>query len=196
MRITSCVQALFLCVCLGALCSIHAQEPPLVDGDCAEYPSLKVSTLTVSKDVTLHIYQNKHFVWLCYSYPDGSFGTADLKLITSAFPAGINLHVSAQLGEWPLDKPELAPKNPESELWWNTVGWTANTVWINGMDRSGERPRPRYKNAKAREMQLRKARFGKGSWKFSLEIRSIKAPDGKLYDVVFPTSGRHEIKVS
>lgn len=172
-----------------------AQAPPLVDGNCEEYARLKAAKLVVSKDVDLHIYQDRHYVWLCYTYPDGSFGIADLKITNRIFPNGINLHVSAQLGEWPIDKPELAPKNPESDLWWNHSGWTANTVWINGMDRSRERASFRYKNAKAREMQLSKQRFGRGTWKFSIEIRSIKGADGNNYDVTFPTTGQHEINV-
>ena len=84
-----------------------AQQPPLVDGDCSEYEKLKSRKLEISKDVPLRIYQDKHFVWLCYEYPDGSFATADLKLFTRDFPSGINLHVSAQLGEC---QPEMEPQ--------------------------------------------------------------------------------------
>lgn len=171
-------------------------QPPLVDGDCSEYTRLKARRYSVSTDVVLYFYQDKHFVWFCYSYPEGSFATADLKLVTAVFTSGINLHVSAQLGEWPADKPDKAPKNAESDLWWNHKGWTANTVWINGMDRSGPTPRYRFKNAKAREMQLGKERFGRGRWKFSLDIRSIRGADGKTYDVTFPATGQQEVKIS
>jgi hypothetical protein len=173
-----------------------AQAPPLVDGNCSEYPQLKATRLIVSKDVDLHIYQDRHFVWLCYTYPEGSFATADLKLTSRSFPSGINLHASAQLGEWPVDKPELAPKDAQSDMWWNHVGWTANPVWINGMDRSGTAPRYRFKNAKAREFQLSKQRFGRGAWTFSIEIRSVKGADGNNYNVTFPTTGSYALKVS
>ena len=71
------------------------QAPPLVDGNCSEYPPLKAERISVSKDVDLHIYQDRHFVWLCYTYPDGSFATADLKLTAPALTFQINLHVSA-----------------------------------------------------------------------------------------------------
>ena len=138
-------------VLLLSILNASAQAPPLVDGNCSEYARLKATRLVVSKDVDLHIFQDRHFVWLCYTYPDGSFATADLKLTAPALTYAINLHVSAQLAEWPVDKPDLAPKNPESDSWWNATGWTANPVWINGMDRSGASPRYKFKNAKARE---------------------------------------------
>jgi len=181
--------ALALVSVCGAAERSFAQEPPLVDGSCEEYPRLGAKRLTVSGDVELYVYQDKHYVWLCYGYPEGSFGTLDVKLKTAALPAPLNLHVSAQLGEWPADKPDLAPQNAESELWWNAVGWTANPVWVNGMDKSGDKPRYRFKNAKARELQLSKRRFGRGDWSFSMEIRSVKGGDGKFYDVVFPKAG-------
>ncbi|HJU55467.1 MAG TPA: hypothetical protein VJ715_12875 [Pyrinomonadaceae bacterium] len=194
-RVVWLVALAFVSVCAMAQRSF-GEEPPLVDGSCEEYARLRAKRVAVSKDVELHVYQDKHYVWMCYSYPEGSFGTVDVKLKTAALPAPLNLHVSAQLGEWPADKPELAPQNAESELWWNAVGWTANPVWINGMDRSGEKPRYRFKNAKARELQLSKRRFGRGAWSFSMEIRSIKGGDGKLYDVVFPKAGEsYSLKV-
>lgn len=166
-----------------------AQEPPLVDGDCNEYSGLKAKRIAISNDITLNIFQDKHFVWLCYGYPEGSFASVDLKLKTPALSETLNLHVSAQLGEWLAGKPELIPPNAESDLWWNAKGWTANPVWINGMDRTGEQPRYRFKNAKARELQLSKRRFGRGEWRFSMEIRRIKGGDGNFYDVLFPRGG-------
>lgn len=187
--------AMIAAVILLTLSSVSGQEPPLVDGDCSDYVRLKVKPISVSNEVSLYIHQDKHFVWMCYTYPEGSFGTTDIKLKTSNLTEPLNLHVSAQLGEWPADKPELAPRNPESDIWWNAKGWTANTVWINGMDRTGPTPRYRFKNARAREIQLSKSRFGKGVWTFSMEIRNIKGPDSKTYDVTFPKSGKYSLKV-
>lgn len=163
-----------------------AQAPPMVDGSCDEYARLKAQKFAVSADVDLHIYQDKHFVWLCYTYPDGSMGTTDIKLKTPTFVEPINLHVSAQLGEWPVNKPELAPKDGESDLWWNTKGWTANAVWMNGLDTTGDTPRVKFKNAKAREIQIGKERFGRGTWTLSMNIRAIKGADGKMYKADFP----------
>ena len=64
------------------------------------------------------------------------------------------------------------------------------------MDRSGATPRYKFKNAKAREFQLSKQRFGRGTWSFSLAIRSINGADGKPYNVTFPTTGTHSLRVS
>ena len=61
---------------------------------------------------------------------------------------------------------------------------------MNGLDRSSTEPRIKFKNAKARELQLSKERFGKGDWKFSIEIRAIKGRDGKLYKANFPDDWR------
>jgi len=181
-----CLAFVYLCITAHVT---FAQQPPLVDGDCEEYPRLKGKHITISNDVELYLYQDKHYVWFCYSYPDGSFGTLDMKLKTKSLPEFLNLHVSAQIGEWPAGRPERAPQNPESELWWNARGWTANPVWINGMDKSTEKPRYRFKNAKARELQLSKKRFGHGDWLFSMAIRSVKGHNGGLYDVTFPKPG-------
>ncbi|MGE0589950.1 MAG: hypothetical protein AB7O48_15335 [Cyclobacteriaceae bacterium] len=168
------------------------QEPtssipaPLVDGSIDDYKALGVKPVTIADSVNLYTYQNEHYCWLAYDYPEGSFGTMDLKLLSPSFQDTINLHVSAQLGEWMLTPDSPKPDNANSDLWWNANGWTANTVWINGMDRSGEQPRFRFKNANARELQLSKARFGKGQWKLKLMIRSLKGENGEFFDINYP----------
>jgi hypothetical protein len=179
-------QVVFTCVVILSGCVRHSPAPPLVDGNSQEYKTLGVKPIPISQGVDLYIYQNEHYVWLCYDYPDGSFGTLDMKLKTDALDEAINLHVSGQLGEWLVSKPETAPTNPESDRWWNNEGWIANPIWINGMDTTGTKPRYRFKNAKAREVQLSKSRFGKGSWQMQLEIRAIKQPDGTFAAVNFP----------
>ena len=98
----------------------------------------------------------------------------------------MNPHISAQLGEWPLGDTTLQPKILESDLWWNTNGWTANPIWMNGMDKSVDPYNYRFKNGTAREMQLSKERFGRGKWKFNLNISSIKGKDGEYYNIEFP----------
>ena len=160
--------------------------PPLVDGDCGEYKELKAKILKLSEDVDLNIYQDEHYVWACYTYPEGSFGTLDLTLKTKVLEKALNLHVSAQLGQWPADQPELAPQEANSDLWWITEGWTANTVWFNGMDKSTETPRFNFKNAKARELQFSKEQFGRGSWQMKFNIRSIKNAKGESYSITYP----------
>ncbi len=160
--------------------------PPIVDGVANEYEALGAERIPLNNDVILYIYQDDHYVWLSYTYPEGSYGTCDLTLDTSELTEPINLHVSAQLGEWPANDPEAAPQNPESELWWDTGGWTANPVWINGMDKSGETPRYRFKNGEARELQLSKEHFGRGTWQLTFEIRAVRNSEGEMYSIIFP----------
>ena len=158
----------------------------MVDGRIDEYLELDVEPIEISPEVNLFIYQNEHYVWLAYDYTVGSYGTIDLSLEAPNLPEALNLHVSGQMGEWPVSRPDEAPDNPESEKWWNYKGWTANPIWINGMDRSGTEARYRFQNTPAREIQLSKERFGKGEWRFSMEIRSIRTEEGNMVNVVFP----------
>ena len=185
------VTAVSLPVMAASQAAVSSSPPasPLVDGNCQEYATLAAERIALSAQVTLQIYQNADYVWFCYSYPDGSFATLDLELQAPGLAEPVNLHVSAQLGEWPLAKPELAPDTPESDRWWNAQGWTANPIWINGMDTSGEKPRYRFKNAGARELQLSKQRFGRGEWRYVLKIGSVKAADGSFQDLRFPAAG-------
>lgn len=161
--------------------------PPLIDGSIDDYKALGVTPIAIAENVNLYTYQNGHYFWLAFDYPEGSFGTLDLKLLSPSLQDTINLHVSAQLGEWMLLSDYPKPENMNSDLWWNAKGWTANTVWINGLDQTGEQTRFRFKNANAREIQLSKARFGRGNWKLKLLIRSLKNVDGDFFDVNYPS---------
>ncbi len=158
---------------------------PLPDGDPEEYELLGVEPIQLADSVNLYFHQNEHFVWICYTYPSESYGTTDIEITTEKVKEPLNLHVSGQIGEWPVNNPELAPENPESDKWWNMKGWIANEVWPNGMDRSREPPRYKFKNASAREIQLSKRRFGRGEWRISMQIRAINGPDG-YFSIEFP----------
>ncbi len=108
-----------------------------------------------------------------------------MKIYTDLLADTLNLHVSGQVGEWPANQPDHAPANPESDKWWNMKGWIANEVWINGMDRSTDPSRYRFKNASARELQLSKERFGTGTWLIRMKIKAIQGKDGR-YNADFP----------
>lgn len=163
--------------------------PPMVDGKLDDFKQLKIEPISISENVDLYIYQDDFFVWLGYDYPEGSYGTLDLQIDTDNFEKPINLHVSAQLGEWEVGNESQQPQTSTSDLWWEFKGWTANEVWMNGIDRSGERANPKFKNAQAREIQLSKQRFGKGTWKLKFNIRAIKNQDGVLDAINFPEDG-------
>ena len=163
------------------------EEPPLIDGSVADYQRLGIAPVSISEEVNFYQYQNEHYVWLAYDYPDGSYGTIDLKLVSPNLSDTLNLHVSGQIGEWWVEKGSPRPDRPESDLWWNHQGWYANEVWINGMDTTGGNARYKFKNGKAREIQLSKARFGKGVWNLQLNINAIRTNEGAFKSVRYPS---------
>ncbi len=159
---------------------------PMVDGQTEEYIELGVRPIDLGDHVELYLYQNDYYVWLAYTYPEGSYGILDMEIISPKVQDTLNLHVSAQLGEWFIKEGAPRPQNPESELWWNHNGWYSNEVWPNGSDKSGDQPRPKFKNALAREVQLSKDRFGYGDWYFNLNLGSIRSADGSLTRIRYP----------
>ena len=160
----------------------------MVDGNIQDFINLAITPEVIGEGVNLYTYQDKHYVWFAYDYPNDSYGTLDLKIISPNEPDTVNLHVSAQLGEWYLNEGSPKPENSTSELWWNHKGWTANEVWMNGMDQSDVTPRPNFKSGAAREIQLSKKRFGRGEWKINMNIRMLKGADGEMFSVDYPSN--------
>lgn len=163
---------------------------PLVDGDCGEYAALGAAPVAMAPGVDLFAYQDPHHVWLCFTVPPGGFGILDLRIEAPALAEALNLHVSAQLGEWPADRPEAAPANALDERWWNVHGWTANPLRFRGVDRTEEAAQAQFESAPARELQLGKARFGRGEWRLGFSILAVRPEgDGAFGDVEFPAGG-------
>lgn len=161
---------------------------PLVDGECGEYRDLEAKTWSLPHGITLSAFQDAGNLWLCYDLPEDSMGTLDLVLQTPRMSSAMNLHVSAQLGEWPVDAPDSAPASPDSERWWQVSGWWSNAVSLNGMERSGQAPRPRFIPSPGRELQLSKAHFGEGAWQLRFNIRSVKDADGERHAFTWPAT--------
>ncbi len=170
--------------------------PPIVDGKYSDYIKLGVKPMALSDDVNLYIYQNEHYVWLAYNYPEGSYGTLDLEIDTDSLEKPLNLHVSAQMGEWEVGNELQEPKVSDSDLWWETEGWISNVVWLNGMDRSGDEPQINFKNAECRELQISKTKFGKGTWKLKFNIRAIVGADGERYEINYPENDYYSLIVN
>ena len=170
-----------------------APRPPMVDGDCSEYAALGAHRETLAQDVTLSVHQDVHFVWLCYTLPADSFGLLDLRVESAALPKPMNLHVSAQLGEWPADEPAGVPQSPDSDVWWKVTGWTANWQWFHGIDRSGTPARTVFKFAPGREVQLSKDRFGHGPIELVFDIGRIRRANGSEFSLRFPKSGVYTV---
>lgn len=186
----------------GAASASKAKGPayPLLDGDCGEYAVLAQARYEVSDAVTLYLFQDRDYVWLCYTLPENSFGMADLVVDAPALDAPLNLHVSAQLGEWPAGKPEAAPASADSAQWWNHRGWTGTTVRFNGakaeLDDAGK-PGVDYnfRLSPARELQLSKQRFGRGQWRWHIDIRNVADGKGGQASLRFPKAGEQTLRV-
>lgn len=185
----------------GAVSASETRRPayPLLDGACDEYPSLAQATYKISDDLTLYLFQDRDYVWLCYTLPENSFGMADLVVAAPALTQPLNLHVSAQLGEWPADKPNAAPASADSPQWWNHRGWSGTTVPFNGakaaLDDAGK-PKVDYnfRMTRARELQLSKQRFGRGGWRWHIDIRNVADGKGGQVSFRFPKQGEQNLQ--
>lgn len=154
---------------------------PLLDGDCADHRAAGLSARRLANGVELYVQQANGQVWLCTTLLPGDWGTLDLQLYTPRHPRGINLHVSAQLGQWPLDQPDQAPTRADSPLWWNQQGWSGSVLRFNGMiERDGARV-PRFLPGPARELQIDVAHFGAGEWRMVLQFSQLGGQDTLRY---------------
>lgn len=167
---------------------------PLLDGACDEYASLEHSEYRIADDVVLRLFQDRDYVWLCYTLPPDSFGMADVTVAAPGLDKPLNLHVSAQLGEWPAGDPDAAPASADSPKWWNHRGWSGTTVPFNGasaaLDETGK-PKVDYnfRRTQGRELQLSKQRFGRGEWRWHIDIRNVADGKGGQRALRFPKTG-------
>lgn len=164
----------------------------MIDGRAEEYSQLSVEPIVLADEVNLYVYQNAHYVWLAYDYPPGSYGTLDMHLLTETLATPLNLHVSAQLGQWTVGDTLSRPQTPTSDRWWNHIGWISNPLWANGIDTlTYTVPQYNLKNGEAREIQLSKAHFGRGIYKVRLYVNAIKDRDGHFYSLVYPSDSTY-----
>lgn len=155
----------------------NALSTPVVDGKCVEYTGLPNSTSTdLGSNVTLFSYQNKDYVWFCYTKNKRSYAVMDLYIDAPNLPEALMLHISARIGEWPANKPELRPGRNDS--WWDVEGWWAQAALYNGLQENDEGVlRPKFKPGIGREMVFSKARFGRGDWKLHFQINHVLVGD-------------------
>ncbi len=179
---------------LAGVSGAQAASYPHFDGKCTEYKSLKASAYKLPHNVGMSIFQDENYVWICLDLPPESYGALDLSVDAPGLKEPMNLHVSAQLGEWPIAKPEEMPQTAESEKWGNVTGWYSNAVAFNGMNTSGENPRPKYKFSTGRELQISKAHFGRGTWELKLELGLVRDSEGKFQSLTYPASAEGENK--
>ena len=154
---------------------------PMLDGRCGDVAALGEAH-ALPYGLTLHIFQDAGYVWLCVPLDGNDYGVLDMYLEAPNLPAPLNLHVSAQLGEWRADQPDSAPKTANSSKWWEIGGWLSNPLRFNGMIEDGSRPN--FRQNPGREVQLSKTHFGQGTWKIQLKLTAIAAAEGQ--PVLFP----------
>jgi len=151
----------------------RAASYPLLDGRCDEYAALPHDAFAVARGVELDVFQDRDYVWLCVGLPPGDFGAVDLVVATPGLAGPLNLHASAQLGEWPATQPP--PADASSSTWGNQRGWSAVTVPFHGTDDAGQ---VRFSPTPARELQLAKQRFGRGAWRLDLTVHAVSTIGG------------------
>jgi hypothetical protein len=189
-------KSLFLTLA-GSIGAAQAGEPayPLLDGRCDEYQ--RVGAEVVAKDDTISVllFQDADYVWLCYALPKESYGTLDLLVDSPGLAEPINLHVSAQLGEWRADYPDEAPEVSNSDSWWKVHGWWSNAASWNGMRETDDGPRSKFQSSEGRELQLSKARFGRGTWRLNFSIGAVRDADGEMHQIVLPSEENGRVVV-
>lgn len=180
-------------ICRSLLLGSTLLCPPLLsatavfDESCSEYPSLGAEAIALPHGMTLYQHQDDQSVWFCLTLPEDSFGMIELTVDAPGLDSPLMIHVSAQLGEWPVDQPDLAPPNARSDRWWNQQGWYANAARFNGEDEVDGKSQVRFIPSPARELQLQTSRFGKGLWKTHWDIRGIRTAEGGSASILWPS---------
>jgi len=170
-----------------------AGQYPLLDGRCDEYRGIGAEVVAEGENISVLLFQDANYVWMCYTLPDDSYGTLDLVVDSPGLAGPVNLHVSAQLGEWRVGHPEDVPQSAESDRWWNVHGWWSNAVSWNGTQKTDDGPRPNFRATEGRELQLSKTRFGRGSWRLTFMIGSVRNADAELEQISLPSKGEEPI---
>ena len=145
--------------------------------------------------ISVLLFQDEDYVWICYALPAESYGTLDLVVDSPGLTSPMNLHVSAQLGEWRAGHPDEAPQDSDSDRWWKIEGWWSNAVSFNGMRETDEGPRVNFQWSEGRELQLSKARFGRGTWRLRFSIGMVHDADAGMKQIDLPLEENERIVV-
>lgn len=174
---------------------VGATQYPLLDGRCDEYRSIGAAVIAEGGDISVLLFQDADYVWLCYTLPGESYGTLDLVVDSPNLADPVNLHVSAQLGEWRADHPDEVPQNADSDLWWKVHGWWSNAVSWNGVRETDQGQRAKFRASEGRELQLSKARFGRGVWRLRFSIGGVRNADASMKQVAIASKEEGPIVV-
>jgi hypothetical protein len=186
---------LIIATLLHASLAMGQPAYPLLDGRCGEYATLNAPVIASQGPIEVRMFQDQDYVWLCYDLPADSYGTLDLSVDSPGLDEPLNLHVSAQLGEWRAEHPDEAPQKGDSELWWQIDGWWSNVVSFNGTKDTDEGRRTNFRPSTARELQLSKQRFGRGEWRLVFDIRAIRDDDGNMTTMRIPKEDSESMRL-
>jgi hypothetical protein len=153
-----------------ALAASTATAPILLDGRCDEPQWHTAASTDIGAGATLHVLADDANVYLCIALPPESQGTFDLYVAT---PDGAQtaLHSSAQTGER-----TRGPSGWNEGGFNNHVDWYAPPIPFEGMSRNAQgQLRPDFANVPARELHLRRSRFGGDAWRYMIEVRRLTA---------------------
>jgi hypothetical protein len=173
---------------------------PLLDGKCDDYANARSRT-PIANGIVLFELQDDDYVWLCYTIPPGSDGTMDMWIAAPGLGStALDLHVSSTVGEWPASATGEKTAAPDGTEWWNHRGWAANWIGLTDLVTVAENGQtktvPQFQTQSGRELQLAKWRFGRGTWRYWIEIRRIRGRDGRLQTVRYPDRGTRVLTVS
>lgn len=170
-----------------ALESRLVATPVLLDGLCPDDEWAAASRTELDATHTLLLMHDATFAYACILGPGDAPLTLDLYLQGSATGQLYNLHASAQVGE----RLRGARGWPPYE-WWNHRGWYSPAVPFTGVTGEGAERRPQFANGRPRELQVRRARFGDGSWRAMFSVGGKRAADGSWQVLVYPAGARDD----
>lgn len=166
---------------------------PMLDGECDEY-SPAVGQASAGQ-VSGFVRETRDHVWICFGVPEGSYASVDLRLEAPKLKSALNLHASAQLGEWAADDPAAAPTSANGQGWWNAAGWWASTTPFNGSIATPQGRQINFRTVRGREFQLSKVRFGRGTWRLSAALADVRTGPDRNGEARWPAAGSYRLTV-
>jgi hypothetical protein len=154
----------------------------LLDGRCDDAEWRSASRIPLAADSELLLQQDGSAVFICVPLPPESYGTMDLYVASAATPTPVNLHASAQVGE----RQRSASGWPEWTFG-NQRDWYSPPVALSRAEVVGNRSHLTFGVVSAREVAIRKSKFGAGPWRMMIEIRALGA--AKKGMLRYPASG-------
>ena len=154
----------------------HTSSSVLLDARCEETEWRQASRTRIAGGTELLLQQDAAFLYLCVPLPPDSYGTMDLYVQSPASAMPFNLHASADVGE----RQRTATGWPEWTFG-NQRDWYSPPVPLRRAEVANNRPRLVFGAIEAREVAIRKSKFGDGPWRLMLELRALgPAKDGRL----------------